>query len=282
MSLHLRRLIVIGLALTCIVFSGQFAAAQLITSVTATNSDAAITNTGGVVAQRENTIGGTTVLFGEDVFTYIDRTHQYNGTRFTAAGVLTATNPPAVDDITIGLPAYLIGGEYVSTLNGNRDNATFQLQVDIGATPVTAYLLLDNRLGGTATDPPTLGSGGTGLMSWVADDGWVIKNTGVSPNGQPDFAAIDEGNTITDFATRATNTGNLGTGAGVLINNFFSIYEKSFPANSTILLKEQNGGGINMYGLVVQPVPEPSTIALVGTAVVGVAVMALRRRKRIA
>jgi hypothetical protein len=178
-----------------------------------------------------------------------------------------------------GLPSYLLGAEYVSTLNTNRDNAGFQLDVGIGPLrPVTAYLLIDNRVGDAAnTTPPALGSGGVGIMSWVADEGWAIVNTGLSPNGQPDFAAIDEGRTPANFADRIANGANQGTGPGVLINNAYTIFSKAFPAGSTITLREQNDGtNDNMYGLVV--VPEPSTAALLGCAILGLATM--RRSNR--
>src|SRR5205085_9509221 len=99
---------------------------------------------------------------------------------------------------------------------------------------------------------------------WIATDGWVLQNTGLSPLGQPDFAAIDEGATITDFNTRATNTTGLGVGPGNETQNWFTIYKKSFPAGSTINLKEQNVDSINMYGFVVKQVPEPSSVALLG------------------
>ena len=57
-----------------------------------------------------------------------------------------------------------------------------------------------------STNPPTLGSGGTGTMPWVADDGWTIVNTGISPNGQPDFVALSDVSAQTTSApARAAN-----------------------------------------------------------------------------
>jgi hypothetical protein len=222
--------------------------AQLITSVTDLNSDPAVVN--GATSQRENDLASVVVPFGEDVFTHTDRTHQYNGPRFTAAGVLTNADPPAGDDVTVGLPAYLIGGEYVSTMQGNVDNATFRLNVTVGPK-VTAYLLIDNRIGDADfRDPPRLGPG---IMGWVADDGWQQVNTGLSPNGQPDYAACDEGDAVTDFTLRAPNAAIQGTGPGVLINNFYTVYRKDFDAGATIELKEQNHTSALMYGLVVTP-----------------------------
>ena len=248
---------------------------QIVSSVSVLDSDAPLS--GGIEAQRENDLGGSIVPFGEDVFTFTDRTHQYNGPRFTAAGVLTFSDAPGLSDLILGLPAYLLGAEYVSTLNSNRDNPTFQLNVEIGQRPVTAYLLIDNRVGdGGNTTPPALGSLGSGVMPWVADDGWSIVNTGLSPNGQPDFVAIDEGRTPSSFADRIANGANQGTGPGVLVNNAYTIFSKTFPAGATITLKEQNDGtNDNMYGVVV--VPEPSTVGLLGVSALWTA---MRRRRR--
>src|SRR5687767_8010896 len=91
---------------------------QIVSSVSVLDSDAPLS--GGIEAQRENDLGGSIVPFGEDVFTFTDRTHQYNGPRFTAAGVLTFSDAPGFSDLILGLPAYLLGAEYVSTLNSNR------------------------------------------------------------------------------------------------------------------------------------------------------------------
>ena len=220
---------------------------SLITLVTDANSDDAILN--GVTTQREDDLSRVVVPFGEDVFVFTDRNHQYNGARFTVDGVLTTSVLP--DDIVIGLPDYLVGAEYVSTRNNNRDNSSFQIDVTVGVD-VTACLLLDNRIGDMVrTDPPALGSGGTGVMSWVIDDGWRLMNTGISPQGQPDFGAVDEGGSISDFTLRSAPNSNLGVGPGDLVNNFWVVYAKNFSAGDTITLKEQNFTNVNMYGLVV-------------------------------
>jgi hypothetical protein len=226
--------------------------ALVITSVSITGSDAPIS--GGVQAQRENDRDGVIVPFGEDVFCFTDRTHEYNGARYNSAtGVLSTTG-----DVIVGLPVYLLGGEYVSTMNGNRDNGNppdpqFRINVTINPTltrGVWAYLLIDNRVGGGTADPPTLGSNGTGLMAWVADDGWTQYSTGLFPNGQPDYVGIDEGGTPANWAAR-THLTTVGPGQG--LNQFSTVYRKGFNPGDTIVLKEQEAGGINMYGLVVVP-----------------------------
>jgi hypothetical protein len=262
--MRLRALLVAAFA--ALVMSPLVASGQVITSVTDEGSDAAITNSGGI------TTGVEATPFGEDAFSFRDRTHQYNGARFTSAGVLTNTNPPVAGDVTIGLPSYLIGGEYISTLNGNRDNAAYKMHVTVNQ-PARVYLLLDNRIGENPTragDGPTLGNG---IMDWVLADGFSIVNTGISPNGQPDFGAIDEGGTITDFSVRSTTPANLGTGPGNLINNYWAVYTRDVPAG-TFTLQQQNSGGINMYGVVVTAVPEPGVFGLLA----GAGLLALRRR----
>lgn len=255
----------------------QAHALPLILTWSDAGTDVAITN--GVTTQRENDKGGVIVPFGEDAFAFTDRNHQWNGTRYNSAGTLSTT--VAAGDTVVPIPSYLVGGEYMSTLNTNRDNAAYRMNVTVGADPVIAYLLIDNRVGdGTATNKPTLGSGGTGIMPWVADDGWTTVSTGLFPGGQPDYVGFDEGVTITDFNARATTPDSLGTGAGNNVNNHATIYSKTFLPGSVITLKEQNDGtSRDMYGMVVTaiPVPEPgSLMALAGAAVLGL----MRRRRR--
>ncbi|MEP0841525.1 MAG: PEP-CTERM sorting domain-containing protein [Phycisphaerae bacterium] len=239
---------------------------NLITAVTVTNGDGPIS--GGVDTQRENDLDGTIVYFNEDVFSFTDRTHEYNGARYDSGTGLLSTS----GDTIVPLPSYLVGGEYIATRNSNRDNPVgFQIDVTV-SRDVWAYLLIDNRLGdSTSSNPPTLGSGGVGLMAWVADDGWTQYSTGLFPNNQPDYVGVDEGGSVSNWAAR-THLATTGPGNG--LNQFSTVYRKRFTGPGIITLKEQAGGNLNMYGLVVTP--EPATMGLL---VLGAAGLAARRRR---
>jgi len=236
--------------------------AQLATQAAVT----AISETGGdtgrfAIIEPQGSANGS--FFKEDAWMFTDRTHEYNGPAFDASGNLLTTSGGAVPASIVGLPPYLVGWQYIANANNHRDNASYTLTLTLD-TPSTLYLLLDNRLGdGNALNPPTLGSGGTGLMSWVADMGFNMVNTGLSPNGQPDFVGADEGGQLSPQGSypdlRTHGTSGLGTGPGVQINNYDTVYELDVPAGD-FTLKEQNGGSLNMYGVVV--VPEPQTLAL--------------------
>jgi hypothetical protein len=164
----------------------------------------------GAVIGNNYTVG----VFGNHAPSYVDRNHRY-------------TN--ASD--TVAIPAYLVGGEYLMSGNDNRDNASYVLDVTVSA-PVTAYLLIDNRLGDAGnTNPPTFDAT---HMQWVLDQGWTPVVTGANHLGNPagpDEVGIDEG-------------------ADGTLNNWFSVYRKDFPAG-TFQLRQADNAGQNMYGAVV-------------------------------
>lgn len=85
------------------------------------------------------------VVFGEDVLTFTDRTHQHNGAAFDATTNLLS----AAGTNVVGLPSYLLGKEYVTFANDGRDNNPYNFQIMTDVT-ATFYLLLDNRADGTA------------------------------------------------------------------------------------------------------------------------------------
>jgi len=217
-------------------------------------------------------------FFQEDAFAMVDRSHECNGVAFDSLGRLTTGSggDPAIATIQ-GLPAYLVGKPYIANANDNKDNAGYSLTINVDA-PSYVYLMIDNRVGDENNkDIPTLGSGGIGPMAWVADLGFVLVNTGLSPNGQPDFVGVDEG-PYTSIAPglRSHSAAGLGVGPGVELNQFFSVYAKL--VSSTITLGEQNDGTTrNMYGVVVASVPEPSTFGLLA---LGAALLQIGRAQR--
>jgi uncharacterized protein (TIGR03382 family) len=115
-------------------------------------------------------------------------------------------------------------------------------------------MLIDNRLGGNAADPPTFGPT---AMQWIIDEGWLPALNGMNRTANPavpDEVPLDEG---------GDNT----------IQNWFSVYQKQFPAG-TFTLRQPDNAGQNMYGVVVTPEPSGVTLAL------GVAGLALLKRRR--
>jgi hypothetical protein len=192
--------------------------------------------------------GYTVGTFGHLAPSFVDRNHVYSNHVGTAV--------PA----GFNIPAYLVGGEYIMSGNDNRDNATYRLDVTV-ANPSTVYMLIDNRLGDPNSpnaDPPSFGPT---KMQWILDQGWTATNRGLNRTGNtavPDEVPLDEG-------------------ANGSIENWYSVYQRSVPAGTFSLLQGDNAGQ-NMYGVVVVAIPEPSTIALAGCAVVGIAI-AIRRRR---
>ncbi len=165
-------------------------------------------------------VGGnyTTGLFGHYVPAFVDRNHRYSD--------VSASN-------TLPLPAYLVGNEYIMSGNDNRDNATYKLDVTIGNAS-TIYMLIDNRLSdGANGTPPTFDAT---HMQWILDQGWVATANGLNRAANPAFpdeVAFDEG-------------------ADIGINQWYSVFEKDYPAGTFSLLQADNAGQ-NMYGVVIQP-----------------------------
>ena len=185
----------------------------------------------GAVIGNNYTVG----LFGNGAPAFVDRNHRYSNHSVDPAAV-----PPGFT-----VPSYLVGGEYIMTGNDNRDNnPAHRLDVTV-SRPVTAYMLIDNRLGDPNSpnaDPPSFGPT---KMQWIIDQGWLPSATGSNRTGNisvPDEVALDEG---------ADNT----------INNWYSVYRKNFPVGTFSLFQPDNAGQ-NMYGVVVRVIPEPGTVLL--------------------
>jgi hypothetical protein len=174
--------------------------------------------------QRYNSTNTAPAIAGplaENSLAYVDRTHIYQG-----------------------IPAYLLGAEYVMVANDDRDingGTGYMLDVTL-SQDATLYLLIDTRVGdGVKTDPATIGPNG---MFWVQVFGWTYTG---------DTVSIDES-------------------ANGSIDSWFSVFSKAVSAGTTTLY-EQREGSLNMYGVVA--VPEPATIALLGLGA-----LSLLRRKR--
>ncbi len=194
-----------------------------------------IQNPNGTILTPAYTVG----RFGEDAKSMTDRVHDYGGA-----------------SATVGLPAYLVGQEYIMIANNNRENATFGLDITI-KDPSLVYLLIDNRLGdGDAATPPDF----TTRMRWVAEQGFVpfsLNGNHVGNPGFPDEVGIDEN-------------------ADGTINNWSSVYGKIVPAG-TFTVNEFGEDGRNMYGVVVAAVPEPGMGSLL---LLGAGLLAVARRAR--
>lgn len=216
----------------------------------------------------------------DEAFAYVDRTHELTSARFNpATGLLTTDGTGTL----VGFPLYLIGLRYVSNANDNRaagvagDPNSYRVTYNID-TPSIAYLLLDNRLNGTGsnwsnpnTSDPDLGGG----LSWVTSGGWTRVNTGMMPNGQGDYIGIDEGGTVAGPDVRTHHD----PGAGVGLNNFFSIYSKPVNGSFDTFSVRQAAGNGNMYLVAISPIPEPGAFGLFSLGAIGL-VGILRRARR--
>src|SRR6185369_12675452 len=217
-------------------------ATPLITSVveTGANGEQPPAHFTGETFTNSAGLGSITVgLFGEDAPAYTDRVYQWNSVLKNGAAA--------------GLPPYLVGGEYIIVGNDRRDNQSYGLTVAV-SRPAMVYLLIDNRGGttdGSAANPPDIGTGtnGSGLpfMQWVLNSGFAPVKTGTNRTANatlPDEVGVD---------TTATP---LGTGAGVSVDDFLSVYGKAVSAGTFSLGEYASGsGGRDMYGVVVVEAP---------------------------
>src|SRR5688572_20975730 len=171
------------------------------------------------------------------------------GTPYTV-GVFTNYSPTFVDRahrytnaVPAGLPPYLAGAEYIMSGNDNRGFAAYRLDVTVSA-PVAVYMLIDNRLGdpnSSNADPPSFGPT---KMQWILDEGWLATTNGINRTSNPalpDEVAVDEG-------------------ADGTINQWYSVYVKTFPAG-TFQLKQADNAGQNMYGVVIVALPPMTPVA---------------------
>ncbi len=188
----------------------------------------------------------TVTAFGSGAPAFVDRNHRY----------LDDPGTPTPGVQAQAIPAYLTGNQYIMSGNDNRDNASYSLLVTVD-TASRAFMLIDNRLSDASNaTPPTFDAT---HMQWILDQGWLATSNGLNRfanTGLPDEVPIDEG-------------------ADGTINQWYSVYYKDFAAGNFTLLQADNAGQ-NMYGVVVMPIPEPTTAAF---GVLSAAGLLLRRRR---
>lgn len=179
----------------------------------------------------------TVPAFGEDVPTFNDRNHEWNGA-----------------SASLPIPRYLLGAEYIMFPNDDRDNDPYVVEITLSAD-ADVYLLIDNRHpDGVNTTPPNI----EGTMLWVTEDGWQPVRNGLNRRAnaeEPDEVGVDEAGD--------------GVGAGNALNQWSSVYHRRILAGTFTLGTPENGGR-NMYGVVVRPVPQAPFVSASGGDLLGV------------
>lgn len=194
----------------------------------------------------------------------VDRKHSYADGPTVASGGAPVQNFAGGGIMPVygpDIPAYLLGGEYIMAANGNRGIANYQLDVTI-AQPSMVYLLVDNRMNSPVNaDNLAPGPFDATHMGWALAAGFTPVQTGSNHWGQVSQFSL---------ATRAAGDPSLpdevafdqnsdGYGDGLMA--YFSVYGKLYQPGTFSLFQADNPGR-NMYGVVVQAVPEPTTAGL--------------------
>ncbi|MEN1679628.1 MAG: FecR family protein [Planctomycetota bacterium] len=155
---------------------------------------------------------------GEDALAFVDReAHEWNG--------LDAS----------GMPAYLVGGDYIKGFNNDKSVGEFEIEVTVDR-PCRLFLLFDNRV-------PVPG--------WLSDG---FRDTGddIGLDRGP-YARIYSKQRVDDFAS--------GDGAGESIDDSASVWERIVQAPTTVRLGslEASTTITNMYGIVAVPIEEDAS-----------------------
>jgi len=222
--MNTRVLLATLLAIALLLTGGQLLAGTIISTVSETNGEPeGVHFTGETFTHVDGNVPSpyTVPVFGEDVVSYTDRDHQWNGVT------------------TTGLPAFLVGGDYVMTANDARDNNPYTLDVTL-AQPAYVYLFRDNR---------DMGS----IPAWYTDG-----------------VGIDLVDTGADAGNDNDGLGNGTSGPGVGVNDYMSVFMakdtatgQSLLAPGTHQLLESRTNGHGMYGVVASlegpGAPDPST-----------------------
>lgn len=218
----------------------------------------------GGTGGRFTNVNQTMPLFGNLAPSHTDRRQQYVG--YNASGTLGSANAELNG---ASIPSYLLGGEYIATMNDNRDNGSLSLTVNL-ASPARAYMFVDTRYGdGNDQSGPTLA--GTPMGNWLTQDGWAPMITGAKPS---DYLGVGD---IIGLSSSPNNVPNVGPNVvtGLTLNNYSEIWYRDIAGTSFTLGAFGPGQSYNIYGVVV--VPEPSTMALAG---LGAAFLLVLRRRR--
>jgi hypothetical protein len=151
----------------------------------------------------------------EDAVAFVDRVHEWNG----------------VD--ALGMPSYLLGGDYVKTFNDDKVNEDLRITVSL-ERPATLYLLVDDRFENT---------------SWLAEH---FEDTG-------DNIGLDEGINFPQDPRRVARR------AGVSIDEIHSIWKSREVVDGTLSIgpfsvsSKASGRGtkakLNMFGIVAVALP---------------------------
>ncbi|MEQ8847423.1 FecR domain-containing protein [Botrimarina sp.] len=140
----------------------------------------------------------------EEARAYVDRFHQWNGLKAT------------------GIPAYLLGADYVQTFNADKWEADVEIRVELAA-PARLYVMFDRRL-----DPP----------AWLTDN---FADTG-------DKIGVDE-----DY--RRVGMARGGFGPAVSIDTVHDIWVRDVPSPRVVTLGAlpMQELAVSMYGIAATP-----------------------------
>jgi hypothetical protein len=151
----------------------------------------------------------------EDALAFVDREfHEWNG----------------ID--ASGMPAYLLGADYVRMFNDDKVDNNFEMYVTIDQ-PAMLFVFFDDRL------PPP---------KWLRDN---FQNTGDKIG--MDVGPFTEGNLV--FTAKRFST---GVGPGVSVDNVLSIWQRRVPVPTTLRLgaTETPNTDINMYAVAAIPLED--------------------------
>jgi hypothetical protein len=149
--------------------------------------------------------------FGEDAKAFVDRVHhEWNGINAQ------------------GMPAYLVGGDFVKSFNDDKNIGTIEVSVKL-EQPANLYVLWCKRVP---------------APSWLREE---FEETG-------DEIGVDEGRHVFRDGT-VHNRDGPGVGAGVSVDSIHTIWRRTVNMPSVVRLGpvEAPGWDFNMYGIVAVP-----------------------------